>query len=106
MAKDQKKPVSVPKATKCPVTREKFEETARPMLLSLTGGNVPEGERVALAIGVARHKDKDGNLAFGFSTGSFGWGASDKITIMVDGVPVKVQASVNLTVVGSKDAES
>jgi len=92
------------KKTVCAISRADFEEAAKAMLLSITGGNVPEGERVALAVGVSHHKDKDGNPQFGFSTGSFGWGASDKITIVVGGVPLKVQASVNLTVVNSKES--
>lgn len=39
-----------------------------------------------------------------FSTGSYGWNATGKLSITVDGKPVKCQLGVNLTVVGSKDA--
>lgn len=39
-----------------------------------------------------------------FSTGSFGWYASGKVVITVDGRPLTVQAGITLTVVGSKDA--
>jgi hypothetical protein len=40
-----------------------------------------------------------------FSTGSFGWYINGKTTITVDGKPLPVQVGLNLTVVGSKDAE-
>jgi hypothetical protein len=40
-----------------------------------------------------------------FSTGSFGWYHNGKTTITVDGKPLSVQVGINLTVVGSKDAE-
>lgn len=37
-----------------------------------------------------------------FSTGSFGYFLNDKFVVDVNGVPITVQASVTLTVVGSK----
>ena len=40
-----------------------------------------------------------------FSTGSFGWYHNGKTTITVDGKPLSVQVGINLTVVGSKEAE-
>jgi hypothetical protein len=40
-----------------------------------------------------------------FSTGSFGWYYNGKISITVDGKPLSVQCGINLTVVGSKEAE-
>jgi hypothetical protein len=40
-----------------------------------------------------------------FSTGSFGWYHNGKTTITVDGKPLAVQVGLNLTVVGSKDAD-
>jgi hypothetical protein len=40
-----------------------------------------------------------------FSTGSFGWYYNGKTTIMVDGKLLSVQIGMNLTVVGSKEAE-
>jgi hypothetical protein len=39
-----------------------------------------------------------------FSTGSFGWFLNDKFVIEVDGVPVKVQPSISLVIVGNKDS--
>lgn len=38
-----------------------------------------------------------------FSTGSLGWYLSDKMDVTIDGVDVKVQIGLNLTIVGSKD---
>ena len=40
-----------------------------------------------------------------FSTGSFGWYYNGKTTVTVDGKPLSVQIGLNLTVVGSKEAE-
>ncbi len=40
-----------------------------------------------------------------FSTGSFGWYYNGKTNITVDGKPLSVQVGINLTVVGSKEAE-
>jgi uncharacterized protein YndB with AHSA1/START domain len=40
-----------------------------------------------------------------FSTGSFGWYYNGKTTITVDGKPLSVQIGMNLTVVGSKEAD-
>lgn len=37
-----------------------------------------------------------------FSTGSFGWRNNDKITVMIDGKPIKAQIGMNIMVVGSK----
>ena len=40
-----------------------------------------------------------------FSTGSFGWYYNGKTTVTVGGKPLSVQVGLNLTVVGSKEAE-
>ena len=40
-----------------------------------------------------------------FSTGSFGWYINGKTVITVDGKPLSVQIGMNMTVVGSKEAE-
>jgi hypothetical protein len=39
-----------------------------------------------------------------FSTGSFGWYFTGKVSIVVNGIKLPVQVGCNLTVVGSKDA--
>ena len=38
-----------------------------------------------------------------FSTGSLGWYCGGKLTVNLDGVPVRVQVGLNLTAVGSKE---
>ncbi len=98
MAKQAATPAQ-PKKTSCPVTKEQFRAKA-PVL------------RVAFGVGI----NEDGNLDGGnigtflaapkdFSTGSFGWNVNEKTTILVDGVPCKVQVGLNITVVGSKEAK-
>lgn len=39
-----------------------------------------------------------------FSSGSFGWFASEKVSISVGGKRVRCQVSLNVTVIGSKNA--
>jgi len=70
--------------TPCPVSREDFHLKAQPLTIEL--GGVPL---------VAQPRE--------FSTKSFGWYVNGKATLTVDGKPVPVQVSMNLTVVGSKD---
>ncbi|MBL8693830.1 MAG: hypothetical protein JNJ88_06990 [Planctomycetes bacterium] len=72
-------------ATKCPVTRAEFLAKAEPVKIEIGG-----------TIILADKKE--------FSTGSFGWYANGKATVMVDGKPVPVQISANLTAIGSKEA--
>jgi hypothetical protein len=71
--------------SKCPVTREQFRKAAKPLTLTIDGKSL-----------VASVKE--------FSTGSFGWFTNDKLTVEVDGVLCKVQPSISLVIVGSKDA--
>jgi len=75
----------VKKENKCPLTHAEFAEQAKPLLLSISGKEA-----------IASPKE--------FSSGSFGWFTNDKFVVMVGDVPVKAQANVILTVVGSKDA--
>jgi hypothetical protein len=72
--------------TECPLTRDEFLKAAKPLTVTVGGRQV-----------VASVKE--------FSTGSLGWFSNDKIVVEIDGVPVKVQANLNLIVVGSKEAE-
>jgi hypothetical protein len=65
----------------CPVSKTQFLEKA---------------EAVKIVIGNSERE---------FSTGSFGWYHNGKISITVDGKPLSVQVGINLTVVGSKEAE-
>jgi hypothetical protein len=40
-----------------------------------------------------------------FDSGSLGWFTNDKFTVDLDGVPCKVQPSINLVIVHSKEAK-
>lgn len=73
-------------AKTCPVSRTQFVEKAEPVKLVINGQEV-----------LAEKKE--------FSTGSFGWYFNGKVNVTVDGKPVSVQVGLNLTVVGSKEAE-
>ncbi|HEY7427121.1 MAG TPA: hypothetical protein VH682_23000 [Gemmataceae bacterium] len=70
----------------CPITRQQFLQKAKPLTLTIDGKSL-----------VAAVKK--------FSTGSFGWFTNDKFVVEVDGVPIKVQPSISLVVVGSKEAD-
>jgi hypothetical protein len=72
--------------TACPVTRQQFLKAAKPLALTIDGKTL-----------IASVKE--------FSTGSLGWFCNDKFVVEVDGVPCKVQPSISLVVVGSKDTE-
>ena len=75
----------MPKST-CPVSRTHFVEKAEPLKVVINGQEL-----------LADVKE--------FSTGSFGWNINAKTVVNVDGKPLSVQIGMNLTVVGSKDAE-
>jgi hypothetical protein len=70
----------------CPISKTQFVEKAEPVRVSLNGQEM-----------LAEVKE--------FSTGSFGWYLNGKTVITVDGKPVAVQVGMNLTIVGSKEAE-
>jgi hypothetical protein len=72
--------------TTCPVTRAQFKETAEPLKVVINGQEL-----------IAEPKE--------FSTGSFGWFLNGKVLVPVGGKNVSVQVGMNLTVVGSKEAE-
>ena len=73
-------------AKSCPVTRAEFREQAQPVKVEING--LPM---------MAEVKE--------FSTGSLGWYLNGKTMIDVGGKQVSVQIGMNLTVVGSKEAE-
>ena len=72
--------------TVCPITKGQFREQAKPVNVVING--VP-------LIGEVKE----------FSTGSLGWYLNGKTTILVGETPVSVQIGLNLTIVGSKEAE-
>jgi hypothetical protein len=70
----------------CPVSLTQFLEKAEPVKVTINGQEM-----------IAEVKS--------FSTGSFGWYINGKTTVTVDGKPLSVQIGMNMTVVGSKEAE-
>jgi len=70
----------------CPISKTQFLEKAEPVKVTINGQEM-----------IADRRE--------FSTGSFGWYINGKTTIQVDGKPLSVQIGMNLTVVGSKEAE-
>ena len=70
----------------CPVSLSQFQEKAEPLKVVINGQEM-----------LAEVK--------AFSTGSFGWYINGKTTVTVDGKPLSVQIGMNMTVVGSKEAE-
>jgi hypothetical protein len=77
---------AMPPKTSCPVTLSQFIEKAEPLRVTINGQDM-----------IAEVKQ--------FSTGSFGWYMNGKTVVMIDGKAVSVQIGMNLTVVGSKDAD-
>ena len=70
----------------CPLSKTQFIDKAEPVKVVINGQEIIADKRE-------------------FSTGSFGWYYNGKVTITVDGKPLSVQIGLNLTVVGSKEAE-
>ena len=70
----------------CPLSKTQFIDKAEPVKVVINGQELIADKRE-------------------FSTGSFGWYHNGKISITVDGKPLSVQVGINLTVVGSKEAE-
>lgn len=73
------------KTTRCAIARKRFVEKAKPL-------RVQVGDDVSVVAAPKENK-----------TGSFGWNSAEKQTFIVDGVAIKCQVSVNVTVIGSKD---
>jgi hypothetical protein len=76
----------MPPKTSCPVTLSQFLEKAEPLKVNINNQDM-----------LAEVKT--------FSTGSFGWYMNAKTVIMIDGKAVSVQIGMNMTIVGSKDAD-
>ena len=70
--------------TTCPVTRSQFTSTAKALTVAIANQPLSASPKQ-------------------FSTGSFGFYANGKVTVVVDGVPVQCQVSLNVTVIGSKE---
>lgn len=76
----------MPPKTACPVSLTQFLEKAEPLKITINGQEM-----------LAEVKS--------FSTGSFGWYLNGKTVIQIDGKALSVQIGMNMTVVGSKEAE-
>lgn len=85
MTKSTKSAVIAPKSL-CPVSRDQFVASAEPIHVRL-------GDMPFLAVPKT------------FSTGSLGWNVNAKMPVVIDGKAVMVQVGLNLTIIGSKDAE-
>src|SRR5260221_14230643 len=70
----------------CPISKTQFLDKAEPVKITIGNQEIVADKRE-------------------FSTGSFGWYYNGKTTITVDGKPLSIQVGLNLTVVGSKEAE-
>lgn len=70
----------------CPLSQSQFLAKAEPVKISINGQEMLADVKA-------------------FSTGSFGWYLNGKTTLTVDGKPVSIQIGMNLTVVGSKEAQ-
>ena len=70
----------------CPVSQTTFLEKAEPLKITINGQEM-----------LAEVKS--------FSTGSFGWYLNGKTVVSIDGKAISVQIGMNMTVVGSKEAE-
>lgn len=81
-------PVGDKKRKVCPVTREQFNDAAKPVKLTLEY----DGKTYVFA-GSPRE----------FNTGSLGWNINDKTVLDIDGKPCQAQLGVNLTLTGSKE---
>lgn len=73
------------KRSACPVTAGEFLTHAKPLSITIDGNSVLVPTKL-------------------FSSGSFGWYLSQKLTVIVDGKPVTVQVGANFVVVGSKES--
>ena len=73
-------------AKSCPLSQSQFLAKAEPLKVGINGQDM-----------LAEVKS--------FSTGSFGWYLNGKTVIEIDGKAVSVQIGMNMTVVGSKEAE-
>jgi hypothetical protein len=70
----------------CPISKSEFLEKADSVKITIGSAEIIADKRE-------------------FSTGSFGWYYNGKTTVTVDGRPLSVQIGMNLTVVGSKEAD-
>jgi hypothetical protein len=73
-----------------PMTKKEFMDRAKPVKVTFRYGD----EESVIVLGPKQ-----------FSSGGVGFFASEKITLTVGDIPVKLQAGINLVGVNSKDAD-
>jgi hypothetical protein len=73
----------VRKKTKCPITREEFEELAKPITITIDGKEIQGQVKV-------------------FKSGGFGFFANEKINMKIGEHVIKFQCNCNVSAVGSK----
>ena len=76
----------MPPKTSCPVSLTQFTANAEPLKVVINGQEMLSEVKT-------------------FSTGSFGWYMNGKTVVSIDGKALSVQIGMNLTVVGSKEAQ-
>ncbi len=74
------------KKTACPIKKNAFLENAGSLVVEVAGQTFQLDPR-------------------SFSTGSVGFNANGKVSVVVDGVVCPLQLNLNLTLIGSKDAK-
>lgn len=74
------------KKTECQITKTQFSEKATPLKVTINDQSK-----------VAEVKE--------FSSGNLGWYLSDRVTVMIDGKPVKCMVNLSVVAIGSKDAD-
>lgn len=97
MAKSKPQSQSEPKAGyKCPVDRTKFAQSAKPIMVKAAVPQEPndDGTTAPPVPVVVAPKE--------FSSGSLGWFATQKIVVMIDGVPCKAGIQVQIVLDHSK----
>lgn len=73
-------------AYKCPVTKRQIKEKTKPLVGNINGQTI-----------VIDTKE--------FKTGTLGWFLMDKMTILIDNVPCKVQCNFQMYIVKSDEAD-
>ncbi len=84
------------KMTECKLEREKFHMNALPLLIDV----IYDAKKIKRLVGAPKENrglsgDVDG-------TGSLGWYFNEKHMLVVDGVEVKVQTQLIVTIIGTK----
>jgi hypothetical protein len=91
MAKKKTEAGETPAKKVCEINRKEFEAEAKGVAIDLAGVHIPRG---TISVTAAPRE---------FSSGSLGWYVNAPTELMLNGVAVKVQVQVTITVANSKD---